>query len=136
MIVKNIISSADEAFEVVVIPYHDFKSLVCIYEEHTIDKKRLVYEGEAKFISEQLANQVVESDNSHILKKLEAPKQNASYITKLEDPKPKFKNYVTGEFDQDTAKSSFETIIKKMNDTKFVLIHIRQTKSYPPEEIL
>ena len=127
LVAKSIVSNTDEVFEVVVIPYQNLKGLERIYEEHTIDLKRLVYDGKAEFISEQLSNQIVESDNSHILKKLETPKQNASYMTDLEDPKPKFKNYVTGEFDQDTAKSSFDTIVEKLYDTKFVLIHLCET---------
>lgn len=126
LIAKTITSNTDEVFEVVVIAYQNLEGLERVYEENTIDPKRLVYDGKAKFISEQLSGQIVESDNSHILKKLEIPKQNASYMTDLEDPKPKFKNYVTGEFDQDTAKSSFDTIISKLFDTKFVLIYLTQ----------
>jgi hypothetical protein len=123
---KTIFSSSKEAFEVLVVPYQDLNGLECVHEEHDIDLKRIVFDGKAEFVSEQLAIQIVESDNSHILKKLEIPKQDASYMTDLEEPTPEFKNYITGDFDQKTARDSFATIVDKLYNTKFVMVYLKR----------
>ncbi|MDG1950807.1 MAG: hypothetical protein P8J32_08410 [bacterium] len=133
IVTKTVASSSDEAFEVQVLPYQNLEGLERIYQENEVDKSRIVYDGRPKFMSEQLAIEVVESDNSHILKKLEIPKQNASYMTDLEDPKPQFKNYITGEFTEKTAKESFGTIVDKMYNTKFVFIHLKRISLDSPE---
>ena len=134
IITKTVTSSSNEAFEVQVLPYQNLNGLEQIYQEHQVDKGRIVYDGQPEFISEQLAIEIVESDNTHILKKLEIPKQNASYMTDLEDPKPQFKNYITGEFTEKSAKDSLNTIVDKLYNTKFVFIYLKRISLDSPEE--
>ena len=126
IITKIVASSSNEEFEVQVLPYQNLNGLEQIYQEHQVDKTRIIYDGQPEFISEQLAMEIVESDNSHILKKMELPKQNASYMTDLEDPRPQFKNYITGEFIENSAKDSFNTVVDKLYNTKFVFIHLKR----------
>ena len=133
IVAKVITSSSEESFEVGVYPYQNANELEKIHENENIDRRRIFYDGKAEFMSEALAQQVVESDNSYVLKKLEIPKQNASYMLDLEDPKPKYKDYITGEFDKDDARSSYLSIVEKLHYTKFVLIHLRRIESQPGE---
>lgn len=126
LVVKIITSSAKEAFEVVVHPYQNIKDLEEIYTTENIDKLRIFYDGKSVFMSEALAQQIVESDNTDILKKLEPPKQDASYMLDLEHPKPNYKNYINGEFEMQDAKSSWLSIVEKLHQTKFVLVYLRR----------
>lgn len=123
---KVITSSTKEVFEVVVYPYQNIKDLQEIYASETIDTRRIFYDGKSVFMSETMAQQIVESDNSDILKKLEPPKQDASYMLDLEHPKPNYKNYINGEFEMEDAQSSWLSIVEKLHQTKFVLVYLRR----------
>lgn len=124
---NTITSSLEEEFKIQVFGYYSLEDLERFYQDNNISRRRIVFDGKPLFISETLAKEIVPNDGSHILAKLQPPKQNPTYTVDTEDPKPQYKNFLTEEFTCNTAKESLETLLEAMNTPTFILVFLEQS---------